>query len=95
MELNLAQDNYYRADQTERRTPAYTLWNLSAGTDLHIKHRHVASIYLTLQNMFNRVYQNHLSRLKYLDHVSSDGRQGYANMGRNLSIKVVFPLSFT
>ena len=93
MELNLAQNNYYRADLTETRTPAYALWDLSAGTDLHIGKRHLCSIYLTLQNVFNRTYQNHLSRLKYLDYVSSSGRTGYANMGRNLALRVTFPFS--
>ena len=93
MELNLAQNHYYKADDTETRTPAYALWNLSAGTDLHWKQRHVASLYLTVQNLFDRVYQNHLSRLKYLDYVSSDGRKGYANMGRNISVRLVVPLN--
>ena len=93
MELNLAQNQYYKADDTETRTPAYALWNLSAGTDLHWKQRHVASLYLTVQNLFDRVYQNHLSRLKYLDYVSSDGRKGYANMGRNISVRLVVPLN--
>ncbi len=93
MECDLAQNHYYMADDTETRTPAYTLWSCSAGTDLHVGHRHVASIYLTLQNMFDRVYQNHLSRLKYLDYTSPSGRTGYANMGRNFSIRLVVPLS--
>ncbi len=93
MELNLTQNHYYKADDTETRTPAYALWNLSAGTDLHWKQRHVASLYLTVQNLFDRVYQNHLSRLKYLDYVSSDGRKGYANMGRNISVRLVVPLN--
>ena len=53
----------------------------------------MASLYLTVQNLFDRVYQNHLSRLKYLDYVSSDGRKGYANMGRNISVGLVVPLN--
>ena len=93
MECDLAQDHYYKADDTETRTPAYTLWNLSAGTDLHWKSKHVATLCLTLQNVFDRVYQNHLSRLKYLDYTAPDGRQGYANMGRNLCVKLVVPLN--
>ena len=94
MELNLAQNHYYRADLTETRTPAYALWNLTAGTDLHIKGRHVCSLYVTLQNVFDRTYQNHLSRLKYIDYTSSQGRQGYSNMGRNLCLRLTLPLRF-
>lgn len=94
MECNLEQNHYYMADNTETRTPAYALWNFAVGTDLHIGKHHVASVYLTLQNAFNRVYQNHLSRLKYLAYTSEDGRLGYANMGRNLNLKISFPLNF-
>ena len=93
MECNLAQNHYYMADDTETRTPAYALWDLSAGTDLHWHRRHIASVHLTLQNVFDRVYQNHLSRLKYIDYATGDGRRGYSGMGRNFCIRVTFPIS--
>ena len=93
MECNLAQNHYYKADDTETRTPAYALWDFSAGTDLHWHRRHVATICLTLQNIFDRVYQNHLSRLKYLGYTATDGRTGYANMGRNFCIRLSIPLN--
>ena len=41
---------------------------------------------------FDRAYQNHLSRLKYLDVNQVTGRRGVYNMGRNFSIKVVVPI---
>ena len=91
MELNLAQDHFYRAHDTETRTPAYALWDLSAGTDLHWNGRHICTLNLTLQNVFNRTYQNHLSRLKYLEHEAANGRTGYANMGRNLAVRLTVP----
>ena len=94
MECQLEQNHYYRADQTETRTPAYALWNLSAGTDLQWGRRHVASLYVTLQNVFDRVYQNHLSRLKYCDVNNATGRMGISGMGRNLSIRLVVPVEF-
>ena len=93
MECNLAQNHYYMADNAETRTPAYVLWDLSAGTDLHWNRRHVATISMTLENIFDRVYQNHLSRLKYLDYTSADGRTGISGMGRNFCIRVTVPLS--
>ena len=40
----------------------------------------------------NRAYQNHLSRLKYLDVNQVTGRRGVYNMGRNFSIKIVVPI---
>ncbi|MBQ8949132.1 MAG: TonB-dependent receptor [Prevotella sp.] len=93
LECNLAQDHYYKADDTETRTPSYTLLSLSAGTDLNFHHKKVAEVYVTAENLLNRAYQNHLSRLKYCDVNSQTGRQGVYNMGRNVVFKVVLPIS--
>ena len=90
----LAQDHYYMLDDTETRTPSYTLFNASAGTDLFINRRKVAELYLTAQNIFNRAYQNHLSRLKYTDVNAITGHQGIYNPGRNIALKVIVPILF-
>ena len=93
MECNLAQNHYYKVDDTETRTPGYTLLSLSAGTDLNIKHRKVAEFYITADNLLNKAYQNHLSRLKYCDINNATGRQGVYNMGRNIVFKMILPIS--
>ena len=92
LECNLAQNHYYKVDDTETRTPSYTLLSLSAGTDLNIHKRKVAEIYVTAENLLNRAYQNHLSRLKYCDINNATGRQGVYNMGRNVVFKVILPI---
>ena len=92
LECNLAQDHYYKVDETETRTPSYTLLNLSAGTDLNIHKRKVAELYVTVDNLLNTAYQNHLSRLKYCDVNNATGRQGVYNMGRNVVFKVIVPI---
>ena len=92
LECNLAQNNYYKVDDTETRTPSYTLLSLSAGTDLNIHKRKVAEIYVTAENLLNRAYQNHLSRLKYCDINNATGRQGVYNMGRNVVFKLIIPI---
>jgi iron complex outermembrane receptor protein len=89
LEYNLAQNHYYKVDDTETRTPGYALLNLSAGTDLNWHKRKVAEIYVTVDNLLNTAYQNHLSRLKYCDVNSVTGRQGVYNMGRNIILKVI------
>ncbi|MBP3774830.1 MAG: TonB-dependent receptor [Bacteroidaceae bacterium] len=94
LECNLAQNHYYRADDTETRTPSYTLISLSAGTDLNIHKQKVAELYITADNLLNRAYQNHLSRLKYTDENLLTGRQGICNMGRNVVFKVIVPMKF-
>ncbi len=92
LECNLAQNHYYQVDDTETATPSYTLLSLSAGTDLNIRHKKVAELYITAENLLNTAYQNHLSRLKYCDVNNATGRQGVYNMGRNVVFKIIVPI---
>ena len=92
LECNLAQDHYYKVDDTETRTPGYVLLSLSAGTDVNIHHKKVAELYITADNLLNKAYQNHLSRLKYCDANNATGHQGVYNMGRNVVFKVIIPI---
>ena len=92
IECYLRQNNIHRANGTETVTPSYTLASLSAGTDILIGKKKVAEFYVTAHNLFNRAYQSHLSRLKYIDNPS--GQQGVYNMGRNVTFKLVIPIQF-
>lgn len=94
LEAYMKQDHYYKADGTETATPGYALVSLSAGADLTIHKKKVAELYITADNLLNKAYQNHLSRLKYADFNSVTGRQGVYNMGRNITFKVMVPISF-
>ena len=94
VETNFAQNHYYKVDETETRTPSYTLLSLSAGSDIMIKKRKVAELYITADNLLNTAYQNHLSRLKYCDVNPVTGRRGVYNMGRNIIMKLIVPLTF-
>ncbi|MCR4922234.1 MAG: TonB-dependent receptor, partial [Bacteroidaceae bacterium] len=91
-ETNLRQNHYYRADDTETLTRAYTLFNISAGTDLNVRGHKWAELHLVCDNLFDCAYQSHLSRLKYADVNAVTGRRGVYNMGRNVVIKVVVPI---
>ena len=87
------QDHYYRAYETETATPAYTLFNISAGTDiLHKGGRKLCELHLIADNLFDRAYQSHLSRLKYAALNNVSGRRGIYNPGRNITIKAIFPI---
>ena len=92
MDCYLKQTHIYSADETETATPAYALLSLSTGTDLLVKGKKVAEIYITADNLLNKAYQNHLSRLKYADENMVTGRRGVYNMGRNITFKVVVPI---
>ena len=94
LECNLAQNHYYKADDTETRTPSYTLLSFSIGSDLNIHKKKVAEISVTAENLLNRAYQNHLSRLKYTNVNTVTGQQGVFNMGRNIVFKVLIPITF-
>lgn len=86
MDYNFRQSDIYALDQTETPTPAYALFNLTAGMDLHILGHNCMEINFCCQNLFDKVYQSHLSRLKYAD------GPGIAGMGRNFCVKVNIPL---
>ena len=94
LDCNLKQDHIYSADGTETPTPAYALVSLSAGTDIQRKEKKIAELYVTADNLFNKAYQNHLSRLKYCDDNHVTGRRGIYNMGRNVTFKLVVPITF-
>ena len=90
LDWNFRQDHFYGADETA--TPAYALLNMSAGTDLFIKGKKRASLYLMADNLTDCAWQGHLSRLKYADVNAVTGRRGVFNMGRNFTVKLVVPI---
>ena len=94
VDCNLRQNHYLAANGTETATPSYTLLNMYAGTDIKCHGRRILSLYLSGENLTDRAYQSHLSRLKYLDTNTVTGRRGVYNMGRNFSVKVVVPIEF-
>ena len=89
-----AQNNPFTGYNTETKTPAYTLINIGAGTQVTKKGKQLFSISLVAQNITDIAYQNHLSRLKYTDQNILTGRTGVFNMGRNYSLKINLPLQF-
>lgn len=92
MEYNFRQNKFYALDDTETATPGYALFNISAGMDLHIFGHNCIELTISCQNLFDKVYQSHLSRLKYVDSELATGRQGISAMGRNFCVKVSVPV---
>ncbi len=88
------QNRVYLADNTETPTRGYTLINAGVGAGFTNKEDKVIfNIYLLANNIFNVIYQDHLSRLKYFEpYPNSPGPyHGIYNMGTNISFKVDFP----
>lgn len=89
MEYTFRQDHIYAFDDTETTTSDYALFNLSAGIDLHLLGHNCIELSLSCQNLFDKVYQNHLSRLKYIEGTNGNGFHG---MGRNVCLRANIPI---
>jgi len=95
MDYYASQNRVYSADNTETATPGYTLFNAGMGLDLtNQKGKVICDVRLAGNNITDVAYQSHLSRLKYFEQypVNWSGHSGIYNMGRNISLKLIFPL---
>ncbi len=72
-----------RIDKFETQNPAYTLVNIAAGTSFNLN-KQTIRFNLSANNLFDKAYTEHLSRLKYV---------GILNQGRNISFGIYVPLS--
>jgi len=96
-EYYAAQNRAFTAYGTETATPGYTLLNAGiGGSFVNSKGTTWMSLYIMGNNLLNTGYQDHLSRLKYFEPYRGNftGRNGIYSMGRNISIKLSFPLSY-
>ena len=87
------QDKFYSAFGTETKTPAYTLINFGTGTDFVCGDNIICSLYISVNNLLDVGYKNHLSRLKYCTQNYATGRTGVYNIGRNISAKFLVPIN--
>lgn len=90
------QERVFLENGTETPTPAYSLWSSAMGASVRRKRDAgtLLTFYLVVNNILDTGYQDHLNRLKYAPENPATGRRGVFNMGRNVSVKVVFPFSF-
>jgi iron complex outermembrane recepter protein len=87
-----AQNRFLALYATETSTEAYTIFHFGFGTSLQLGGNKQLTIQCQINNLFDLAYQNHLSRLKYLEYYQSspNGSSGIYNMGRNASLKCIF-----
>jgi len=93
-----AQNRAYTADNTESATPGYTLINAGIGAGItNGNGKTICNVYIMGNNLFDVAYYDHLSRLKYFLYSGDDSNpaHGIHNMGRNIALKLEFPLDFT
>ena len=93
-----AQNRAFLAYNTETPTAGYTLFNAGIGGSFtNRKGKTIVNVYLNGDNLFDKAYYDHLSRLKYFLFSPADTNptHGIYNMGRNISLKLSFPLDFS
>ena len=98
LEYSAAQNRAFIAYNTETPTGGYTLFNAGVGAGFtNKKGKTIVNAYLMGNNLFDVAYYDHLSRLKYFYFSSTDTNptHGLYNMGRNISLKLDFPLDFS
>ncbi|MDI9366239.1 MAG: TonB-dependent receptor [Flavobacterium sp.] len=86
-----AQNRYLALFNTESFTPNYLLVNISASTNSKYGKYGNLQIQAQINNLFDKAYQSHLSRLKYFEYYSqsTNGSMGIYNMGRNICVKLI------
>ncbi|MBI5323913.1 MAG: TonB-dependent receptor [Ignavibacteriae bacterium] len=88
-DYHFAQNEFFKAYNTETATLDYLIFNAGiGGTIANQSGKKIIKIFITLNNILDKSYQDHLSRLKYAELNIVTGRNGVFNMGRNLSVKV-------
>lgn len=90
-DLNFKQNRPFTGYNTETITAGYTLFNIYFGGEWYYQKNKKIIVYFSLMNVFNKVYQSHLSRLKYTDENVQTGRWGVFNMGRSASLQIQIP----
>lgn len=98
VEYSAAQNRAFIAYNTETPTAGYALFNAGVGAGFtNKKGKTIVNAYLMGNNLFDVAYYDHLSRLKYFYFSPTDTNltHGLYNMGRNISLKLDFPLDFS
>jgi len=93
-----SQNRAYLADNTESATSGYALFNAGVGAGItNRKGRTICNVFVMGNNLFDVAYFDHMSRLKYFLYSADDTNpaHGIHNMGRNVALKVDFPLDFS
>src|SRR5690625_6059791 len=67
MEHSARQNRYFGLNNTETETPGYTLFNAGFSMDLDYNKSNKIQLVFHVNNLFDKAYQSHLSRLKYME----------------------------
>jgi len=91
-----AQNRAFAAYGTETPTAGYTLIDAGlGGAVINKKGNTICTFNIAGSNLSDAAYQSNMSRLKYMDSSPNNwsGRSGIYSMGRNISLKLIFPIN--
>lgn len=94
--LSIALDNVFRqnrVDNFETTSKGYSLVNLAMGTTFMLKNQPLR-MNVSVNNLFDKAYYDHLSRFKPGRLDETNPNLGYYNQGRNISLGLYLPLLF-
>lgn len=94
--FSMALDNVFkqnRIDEFETPTKGYSLLNLGIGTTF-MMNKQPLKLNISMNNVFNKAYYDHLSRFKPGRLDEADLNAGYYNQGRNFAIGLYLPFLF-
>ncbi|WP_276364268.1 TonB-dependent receptor [Daejeonella sp. H1SJ63] len=92
--FSITLDNVFkqnRIDAFETPTGSYTLLGLGVGTTVMMKNQPLR-LNISVNNLFDKAYYDHLSRFKPGRLDEADRNAGYFNQGRNVSFGLYLPL---
>ena len=98
MQYYATQNKVLLENNTETKTPSYTLFDVGIGTDICTKKEvTICTIGIFVTNLTDLGYQSNMSRLKYFDNYPNNGtgRSGIYSLGRNISFKLTIPFNVT
>jgi iron complex outermembrane receptor protein len=93
IEFTAKQNQFLGVNNMETATPGYTLLHAGLIAEIRYAKKQTLQFQLQVNNLLDKVYQSHLSRLKYFEYYrqAPNGHQGIYNMGRNISLKMIMP----
>lgn len=95
LDNTFAQNDPFTGYNTETKTSGYSLLNAGLGGNVMSRNKVLFSLFFAANNLGDIAWQSHLSRLKYTAVNDVTGRMGVFGMGRNFSVKLNIPLTFT
>ena len=92
-DVNAVQKRYLALNDTETSSRGYALYNAGINCSINYSKKYILQFQFQVTNLFDKVYQSHLSRLKYFEYYSQspDGYLGLYNMGRSFCFKLIAP----